>query len=141
MAPSIDLGTTVLAIQLAGYPCLPLPLDETPARRREAIIDDGEPGFSTRGNWGRTTVEGYAGDVRFALAGNGSNVATWTFGSITPGWYRVSVTYVPGPDRATDAQFQVLDTDGSPALMRLGDGSPANGIANVISVVGLKGLG
>ncbi len=43
MAPSIDQVATVLAIQLAGYPYLPLPLDEAPVRRREAILDDGEP--------------------------------------------------------------------------------------------------
>jgi amino acid adenylation domain-containing protein len=43
MAPSTDLVAAVLAIQLAGYPCLPLPLDEVPARRREAIVGDGEP--------------------------------------------------------------------------------------------------
>lgn len=43
MAPSIDLVTTVLAIQLAGFPCLPLPLDEAPARRRKAIVTDCRP--------------------------------------------------------------------------------------------------
>ena len=39
----------------------------------------------------------------------GDRVATYTFAGVTPGWYRVAVTWVPGPNGATDAQFRVLD--------------------------------
>lgn len=43
MTPSIELVATVLAIQCAGFPYLPLPLEESPASRRDAILADGEP--------------------------------------------------------------------------------------------------
>ena len=58
MAPSLDLVTTVLAIQLAGYPCLPLPLDEVPEGRRKAIIGDGEPWLVMADEAGKRLYEG-----------------------------------------------------------------------------------
>jgi hypothetical protein len=64
---------------------------------------------------GPSRTEGYLGDERFAGTGTGDRVATWSFGGVTPGWYRVAVTWIPGANRASDAQFQVFNGD-SPAL-------------------------
>ena len=47
--------------------------------------------------------------MRYALAGNGGTVATWTFSGVTPGWYRVAATWTAGANRIADAQFAVYD--------------------------------
>jgi subtilisin family serine protease len=77
-----------------------------------AIIDDGDTGFSTTGNWvpmtGTPAGGGYQNDYRFSAAGSGADVATWTF-PVTPGRYRVSATWLPHPNRAKDAPFTILD--------------------------------
>ncbi|HEX8200561.1 MAG TPA: hypothetical protein VF590_08740, partial [Isosphaeraceae bacterium] len=41
--------------------------------------------------------------------GTGADVATWTFSGLTPGRYRVSATWTPYTNRATDTPFTVLD--------------------------------
>jgi hypothetical protein len=73
------------------------------------IIDDGDAGFSTTGPWYSYPGQGYQDDVTFAGAGTGDSVATWTFTGLAPGLYRVSATWSPHPNRATDAPFTVLD--------------------------------
>jgi hypothetical protein len=73
------------------------------------IIDNDDPGYSQDGPLGRSRCEGFLGDERFSNTGTGQNVARWTFAGVTPGWYHVAATWVPGPDRATNAQFRVLD--------------------------------
>lgn len=73
------------------------------------IRDDGGADFSATGGFIRTLGQGLQGDVSFAAAGTGSETAIWTFNGLTPGVYRVSVTYTADVDRATDARFSVLD--------------------------------
>jgi hypothetical protein len=73
------------------------------------IIDDGDPGFSTAGSWTLWTNGGYKGDVREATGHSGADVASWTFANLAPGQYRVSATWTPYPDRATNAPYTVLD--------------------------------
>ena len=75
-----------------------------------AIIDDGDSGHSTVGNWGTVTGanKGFAADFLHNGAGTGSETSTWTF-SVAPGQYRVSATWQPFSNRATDAPFTVDD--------------------------------
>jgi hypothetical protein len=72
-------------------------------------IDDSNPGFSTTGSWTQWTNGGYLGNVHEATGGTGADVASWTFGNLAPGQYRVSVTWTPFPDRASNAPYTVLD--------------------------------
>jgi hypothetical protein len=73
------------------------------------IIDDSNPGFSTVGNWSLWTNGGYLGNVHEATGHNGADVASWTFANLASGQYRVSATWTPWPDRATNAPYTVLD--------------------------------
>ena len=98
------------------------------------ILDNDDYGYSQTGWWDRSRSEGYLGDERFSNSGTGANVARWTAEGVTPGWYRVAATWVPGPNRATNAQFRVSYLDDvtgtkSPATTMLADGTAPNGIA------------
>jgi hypothetical protein len=74
-----------------------------------SIVDDSNPGYTNTGSWTLWTNGGYLGDVREATAKTGADVSSWTFGNLAPGQYRVSVTWTPYPDRATNAPYTVLD--------------------------------
>jgi hypothetical protein len=75
------------------------------------IIDNGDAGFATTGDWTAFPGQGYQSDVHFSGSGAGADVATWTFTALTPGLYRVSATWSEHPNRATNAPFTVLDGD------------------------------
>jgi len=77
------------------------------------VIDNGNAGFSTTGTWIAYPGQGYQDDVHYAAAGPGTNVAEWTT-AVTPGRYRVAVTWSPEVNRATNAPFTVRG--GSTAL-------------------------
>lgn len=78
------------------------------------IVDDGDAGFSTVGSWVPFSGSGYQSDGRYAAAGGGSSVATWSFPLPGPGTYRVSVNWVEHPNRATNAPYSV---NGGPATL------------------------
>ncbi len=94
------------------------------------IVDNDDLGFSMVGSLGRSRSEGFLGDERSSGTGTGNNVGIWTFQGVTPGWYRLAATWVPGPDRASGAQFEVLDGE-TPATAMLVDGTTASGIAEL----------
>ncbi len=73
------------------------------------FLDDGDTGFTTTAGWTPFAGQGYQNDVHFAATGNGSAIATWTFSGLNPGQYRVSATWSPAFNRATDAPFTILD--------------------------------
>jgi hypothetical protein len=73
------------------------------------IIDDSDPGYSTKGSWTQWTNGGFKGDVEEATAKTGADVSTWKFTNILPGQYEVAVTWTAWPDRATNAPYTVLD--------------------------------
>jgi hypothetical protein len=89
------------------------PIDPVPK-----IIDDGAPGFSTSGSWQVSTNQGFKRDVRYSAAGIGSDTARWTF-TVMPGSYRVSATWTPHANRATDAPFTIGDGADSPATVKI----------------------
>ncbi len=71
------------------------------------IIDNGDEGFTTVGNWQPFTGQGLNNDVQYASGGGGSQTASWTF-AVTPGQYQVAITWSTDPNRATDAPFSVI---------------------------------
>ena len=73
------------------------------------IVDNGDTGFSTVGEWRRWTGQGYLSDIHESVAGTGADVATWTFSNLLPGEYRVSATWTTYTNRATNAPFTILD--------------------------------
>ena len=73
------------------------------------VLDDGEPGFSTSGAWTPFAGQGFRSDVTYAAAGSGASTATWAFAGLAPGQYRVSATWSPFSNRATDAPYTILD--------------------------------
>jgi len=74
-----------------------------------AILDNGEPGFSTVGGWSQWGGQGYQGDIHEALPGSGANAATWAFTGLVPGRYAVSATWTTYSNRATNAPYEVYD--------------------------------
>src|SRR5689334_6724887 len=81
------------------------------------IIDDSQQGFSTSGpTWTRNYQgQGYLNTVSFAPAGTGNDAAAWAFAGLAPGAYRVSVTWSPHANRATNAPYSV--NGGAPVLV------------------------
>ena len=79
------------------------------------VIDNGDEGFITVGNWGQSS-KGYQTDQLKSGKGVG-HTATWTF-SVTPGRYRISTTWAKGK-LATDALYVIFDGNnivGAPTL-------------------------
>jgi hypothetical protein len=76
-----------------------------------AIIDDGDAGFSATSNFFPATDQGFQGDLAFANPdpGVGGEEATWTFTTLPPGVNRISATWHPDPNRATNAPFTIFD--------------------------------
>jgi len=72
-------------------------------------LDNGAAGFTTTGTWFRTTGTGRESDVHWAINGNGSNVATWSFAGLSAGVYRVSATWPGASNYASDAPFSVYN--------------------------------
>jgi hypothetical protein len=72
------------------------------------VIDDGDLGFSTVGGWIAHPEQGHQGDVHYATAGPGSSAAQW-IAVVTPGRYRIAVTWSPYFNRANNAPFMVFD--------------------------------
>jgi hypothetical protein len=60
------------------------------------------------GTWTASSADGFGGSISAAAAGSG-DTATWTFGHLRPGDYRVSVSWTAHTNRATNAPFSVFD--------------------------------
>ncbi len=82
------------------------------------VADDGDSSFSTVGTWMPFTGQGFRNTVRFAAAGSGADAATWTF-AVAPGRYRVSATWSPYANRATNAPYAVFDGAASLGTVRV----------------------
>ncbi len=72
------------------------------------IMDNGDTGFTTIGEWTLYPNQGYQADMHYSTAGVGNDVASWTF-TVTPGRYRVSATWPAEPNRATNSPFSMYD--------------------------------
>ena len=85
------------------------PTTEGPTSPPGTIIDDGDAEFATTTGWSTSLAEGRDSDIRYATAGNGSRIGTWTFTGLTAGTYRVSATWSSHANRASDAPFTLYD--------------------------------
>jgi uncharacterized protein YkwD len=75
------------------------------------ILNDSAPGFTATPGWlfasGPNYTEYYGSDTHYIYGSPSSNdVATWTF-NVGSGTYRVSATWAPYSNRATNAQYTV----------------------------------
>ena len=72
------------------------------------ILDNGDPGFSTTGEWTPYQFEGFEADMHYSASGNGLDTARWSF-SVAPGQYQVAATWPAQINRATDSPFTIID--------------------------------
>jgi hypothetical protein len=74
------------------------------------IIDNGDAGYWTSCCWTDYSGLGYDGDLQYAVAGNGSIVADWTFTGLTPGQaYELATTWTIHTNRATNAPYSLYN--------------------------------
>ena len=73
------------------------------------VRDDGDDGFATIGEWRQWTGQGYANDIHESIAGTGADIASWVFGALPAGIYRVAATWSDYTNRATDAPYSIWD--------------------------------
>jgi hypothetical protein len=78
------------------------------------LIDDQTSGYSESGGGWNTASDPQAldGYYRWSLPlppGTPGNTAAWSFSGLAPGAYRVEATWVEGPDRASNALYNVYD--------------------------------
>jgi hypothetical protein len=72
------------------------------------ILDNGDAGYTTVGNWLNSSGQGYGGDVHYSAPGSGNDVARWTF-SVTPGRYRISASWSAHVNRASNAPYTIFN--------------------------------
>src|SRR5437764_15191042 len=82
----------------------------------ELIVDNSDAGVQARGKWATTTTTGgfYGADYLFRTAGDGSSTVVWPLPSnAAAGRYEVFARWSSGPNRATDATYQVTSNSGT----------------------------
>lgn len=106
-------GNSIIDLQKTAAPPAPLA-----GGVDEAIIDNGDAGYSLFGTSDTFTTDGFGGDFE-VLGGNagprdGSSIASWEFTGLTAGNYRVSATWSPGSNNSTNSVF-IVNTGGATA--------------------------
>jgi hypothetical protein len=85
-----------------------------------ALIDDGDPAWTTTGMWTNFAGQGYAGDVDQATPVTSTNTlatSTWTFNDLDPNQqYLVETTWSRNSNRATNAPYTI---SGGPSTVTL----------------------
>src|SRR5262245_5583865 len=76
------------------------------------ILDNLDADFKTTAGWtyydGKGFgVQGFQQDLHYVPQGTGTEKATWTFNSLKPGKYLVSVTWFADPNRPKQAPFTI----------------------------------
>ena len=105
-AAGANNGTLAVATNMPGDGLFEVSL--TASAETARIVDNGDAGFSTSGQWSAWPNEGFANDIHYSAAGSGGDVATWAF-EVGPGEYRVAATWNPLPNRATNAPYMLYD--------------------------------
>jgi N-acetylmuramoyl-L-alanine amidase len=93
-----------------------LPVPAAHADAQELIVDNSDATVTHTGNWATsTTTSGFYGaDYLFRVAGTGVYSVTWPFPSTgTAGRYQVFARWTSGPNRASNASFQITSSGGS----------------------------
>jgi len=95
-----------------GLNSFPEPQKEEPGA---IVVDDREPGFSTRGTWHRATAgQDYQGSSLWTLKGSPDAVAVWRVKLPKPGKYEVFVWHGADPngDHAGNARYEIATRRG-----------------------------
>jgi N-acetylmuramoyl-L-alanine amidase len=88
----------------------------TPSLAAELVVDDSDGSVQVKGQWTSTnsTAGFYGGDYLFRTAGDGSASVAWPFPSGgTAGRYAVFAQWSGGPNRASNATYQVNSAAGA----------------------------
>jgi hypothetical protein len=93
--------------------CGGLPL-AAPVQAAEAIVDNSDGSVQLKGKWTATnTTGGFLGqDYLYRTPGDGSSSVTWPFPG-SAGHYDVFARWSAGPNRATNATYQITSNSGS----------------------------
>ncbi|HEV7664423.1 MAG TPA: N-acetylmuramoyl-L-alanine amidase [Chloroflexota bacterium] len=102
-----------LALSLALLVCA-LPLAST-TLAAELIVDNSDAAVQIKGKWAATnTTTGFLGnDYLFRTPGDGSATVGWPFPNGAAGRYQVFVRWTAGPNRATNANYQINSNAGA----------------------------
>jgi hypothetical protein len=98
-----------------------------------AAIDNGDAGVYASSGF-TSYASGYQGDLQYAARTTNSTptaTATWDFGSVPAGTYRVSATWVPHSNRATNAPYAI---EGGPTILVNQEKAPSDPLA--VSAIG-----
>jgi hypothetical protein len=93
------------------------------------IVDDGDSGYSTAGDWTlESTTLAFRGDQRRHSAAPGSqDNAVWTFSSVPAGWYQVQATWTASPDQSSQASYMIYDGQNQVDIANAVQNNPPNG--------------
>lgn len=121
------LGTAA-PFQNSVKPQAPIPL------LTEATIED--DGATYAGSWtAQPAADASGGACHVSQSGNPSGSATWTFGPIVPGRYRVMISWPSSIPIPSDATFTILDASSNVVVVSSGqmtqvDGGPWRDLGN-----------
>ena len=73
------------------------------------IVDDEDPNHHLTGTWLQVNRNGVNNDFYYSKVDKAPATSSWTFNSLDPGTYRVSVTWQRHSNRATNAPFTLYD--------------------------------
>ena len=77
------------------------------------VMDDGDDGFVSAGQWASTNHQlAYGGDFLASAPGSGSDRAYWNFTNLGPGTYEVFANWIGAGNQATNAPFTVSNGNG-----------------------------
>ncbi len=86
------------------------------------ILDDGDAGYTDTGNM-QVWNQGYQNDVREAVAGGTPQGASYVFNDLPAGIYRISATWTPYSNRASNATYTLNAVAATPVNQKL---APSN---------------
>jgi len=91
-----------------------LPL-ATPSLAAELVVDNSDAAVSVKGKWTTSnTTAGFLGaDYLYRTPGDGSSSVSWPFPAGPAGRYEVFARWTAGPNRATNANYQVNSNAGT----------------------------
>jgi N-acetylmuramoyl-L-alanine amidase len=105
------MGRVFLAVMilLAALPLAP------PTLAAELIVDNSDGVVTIKGKWtATTTTSGFYGpDYVFRTPGDGSSSVAWPFPNAAAGRYEVFTRWTAGPNRATNATYQINSNGGA----------------------------
>src|SRR5579859_6401206 len=91
----------------------------TPGFAAETVVDNNDGSLQVKGNWttSRQTPGFYGPDYLFRTAGAGTSSVTWPFPAGSPaGHYTVYAQWSAGPNRASNATYQVNSNSGNTSV-------------------------